>query len=156
MQHMIPAVMKTRARMNKPLSIQETILLAQSVIDGTIHEEKYNSYCLEMKQKPKLGYGWWKGFKVRYPDITASKIVSFYRKEDEWLSYGYMETMYNDIYKHMVEAGVARKVDNPVYFNVNNEMVDEDDPSRFPISTNYIVTKPDLIIFMDETGRTLT
>ena len=149
----IAILVKMRARMNKPLSIQETILLAQSVIDGTIHIEKYNSYCLEMKQKPGLGYGWWKGFKARYPDIIATKLVIFDRKEDEWLSYGHMETMYNDIYKHMVEAGVARKVDNPVYFNVNNEMVDEDDPSRFPISTNYIVTKPELIIFMDETGK---
>lgn len=52
----------------------------------------------------------------------------------------------------MVEAGVAVKLDTPIFTDMEGNEVDEDDPKRFGRKQEYKITHPELIFFADETG----
>ena len=64
--------------------------------------------------------------------------------------------MYNSIYETMVKAGVAKKLENVTFFDSNGNAVEETHPDANKIPTKYQVIKPELILYMDETGKIQT
>jgi hypothetical protein len=59
--------------------------------------------------------------------------------------------MYDDVYDRMVEAGVATKLDEEVMLDKEGNIVTNEE-EMFGRPTEYIVTKPEQILFVDETG----
>jgi hypothetical protein len=69
----------------------------------------------------------------------------------EWSTEINIKQMYDVLYHNMVEAGIARKLDNPVMRNSKGEIV-ENAVDALGLPTKYELIHPDHLIFFDETG----
>jgi hypothetical protein len=58
--------------------------------------------------------------------------------------------MYDDVYDAMVEAGVAKKLDEPIW--VNNEGIETDEKDAFGRKATHALCHPDYVVFVDEVG----
>lgn len=72
-------------------------------------------------------------------------------KRQSWCTEENIKTMYEDVYKEMVEAGVAIELDQEVMLDINGNIVEEE-KEMFGCPTQYIITKPEQIIFVDKCG----
>jgi hypothetical protein len=59
--------------------------------------------------------------------------------------------MYNCIYKNMVKAGVAIKIDQEIMYNKTGAIA-SDGSKIVGRQTKYILTKPERLVLVDETG----
>ncbi len=103
--------------MGNPLTKTTVIELANSLVSGTENESKI-SECKnlrKLKKSNKLGAAWYKGFLKRYSDdLSRSGSVIKDLKRRTWVTYENFENMYDNVYKRMVEAGIAKEVDEPI------------------------------------------
>jgi hypothetical protein len=66
-----------------------------------------------LNQSQKLGSAWYKGFLKRYSDdLSRSGSVIKDIKQRTWVTHDNFENMYENVYKTMVEAGIAKEVEN--------------------------------------------
>lgn len=65
-------------------------------------------------------------------------------------TYKNMKILYDCIYEEMVNAGVAKKLCHPIYYNEDGEKVDK--KLAFGLASYHRIVNPDHIIFVDETG----
>ena len=144
--------------MRQPLAVSEVIEFTNSLVKDTKYEEIIKNFKeityhnLPEDKLGEIGYGWWKGFRRRYHDLLVTKRgVKFAVDRSEWSTEHWIRQMYDEVYKNMVNAGIAKKVDEPVYFDINGVVVD-DQQKAFGLPCEYVVTHPDHLIFFDETG----
>jgi hypothetical protein len=99
-----------------------------------------------------VGEGWYQGFMKRKSDVVRTKQCKVQDcKRYTWCTYNNFFQMYNDVYKRMVEAGVAKRLDEEVMLDKEGNIVTNKE-EMFGHPTRYIVTKPKRILFVDETG----
>jgi hypothetical protein len=60
--------------------------------------------------------------------------------------------MYKLVYKEMIAAEIAEELDNNVFFDKHNNIVPDDDDSKFGTTSNIRMTDESYLIFVDETG----
>jgi hypothetical protein len=70
----------------------------------------------------------------------------------EWATYENINKMYRLVYDEIVVAGVAEKLDAPVYCDRFNNIVDPESSDVVGSATNIRITDPSYIMFVDETG----
>jgi hypothetical protein len=101
-----------------------------------------------------LGKKYWENFCRRYPtEIERKKAVKFDSKRDNWCTKDNFSTMYDDIYKTMVEAGVALELHEHVYLDKEANTVLEDNPARYGCKTKFKLTHPERVLFVDKVGE---
>ena len=101
---------------------------------------------------PALGSGYWSGFMRRHRHIIRSKrSVKFESKRAEWCTFENFSEMYDHIYEAMVLHGIASKVDTKVLLNKEGSIVEEP-TEAFGLPTQYLLQRPDKLIFVDEVG----
>lgn len=72
--------------------------------------------------------------------------------EQEFLLYRELfSNMYNCIYKNMVKAGVAIRIDQEIMYKKTGAMTSYRS-KMVGRSTKYILTKPERVVLVDETG----
>ena len=99
-----------------------------------------------------LGSKYWNGFMRRHQHILKSKrAVKFEAKRAEWCTYENFSEMYDHIYEAMVMKGIASKVDTKVLLDKEGLIV-EDREDAFGLPTQYLLQRPDKLIFVDEVG----
>ena len=157
------------ANMGAPLFCDQVMSLANSIISGT----SFMDDLIKFKTKRNLlqpdstsssgtststltsvvGIAWYRGFMKRYNDKIVSKRGRVKDiKRHTWCVYDTFEAMYKHVYDCMVESKVAVKVDIPLMYDVNgNEVSDKD--LAYGIPTEFKITHPRNIIFVDETGK---
>ena len=59
--------------------------------------------------------------------------------------------MYDDVYRGMVKSGIAIELENEVWVNKQGLIVESEEES-FGRKTKFILTRPNYLIFVDETG----
>jgi hypothetical protein len=59
--------------------------------------------------------------------------------------------MYETVYEDMVNCNIAEKIENEVYVNIRGE-IEIDKEKRCGLPTRYLMKRPDLVVFVDETG----
>ena len=100
------------AKMGKPLTKTTVIELANSLVSGTEYESKISD-CKNLRklnQSQKLGSAWYKGFLKCYSDdLSRSGSVIKDIKQRTWVTHDNFENMYENVYKTMVEAGIAKE-----------------------------------------------
>ena len=70
-----------------------------------------------------LGVDYWRGFMACNSHLIESKSSQKFSVEiSNWSTYQNYNQMYEHMYNEMVEAGVARKLDVPVWMNENGEV----------------------------------
>jgi hypothetical protein len=115
------------ARIGQPLVQDQLCSLAISIITGTPLEQQ----VINWKQlhstydhsKPLLGVSWYKGFMNRNNDVLMAEHA---RTQDvnriEWTTYKNVAASYTSIYGKMVEAGVAKKLDEHVWLLLHSAL----------------------------------
>lgn len=146
-------------RIHQPMSSPEIIELANSLIDGTVHQD-----CLILwKQKShgyqsaedigKVGVGYFRGFMKRYGDIVAAKTPRrFASDRSEWMHRENLLQMYRCIYDVFCDAGTARKLDREIAYDFEGKMVPVGSPEQFGLPSNIEIIHKDHILFGDECG----
>jgi hypothetical protein len=69
----------------------------------------------------------------------------------EWATYENIEKMYSLVYKELINSGIANELEEPAYFDKQNNIVGED-AAYFGTRSKCQVTDPSYLIFVDETG----
>ena len=151
-------------KMNQPLTVNEGLQLANSMIKpGSNVEKKVLSYLKSRGQYKidgtstkspgnLLGVGYWHGFRKRYKHQLVSKRgVQFGHNRSEWCKYNNFKIMYDLVYESMEIAGVAEKLPQPEWQNGLGEKVGEENAVGEMVE--YKVTYPEYILFADEVGN---
>lgn len=147
------------ANMGAALTKDQVLALVNSFIEGT---EMRNDF-INFKAKRKLycnqsdtavvGEGWYQGFMRR----NSNKIIRKQGrikdiKRHTWCVYERFESMYDSVYSQMVKSNVAKELENEVLLDRNGNVVEEQS-NALGLPTKYVVTDPNYILFVDETGK---
>jgi len=58
--------------------------------------------------------------------------------------------MYDEVYDAMVEAGVAKKLEEPMWVNMEGQVCEKEE--AFGRKATHTLTRPDMVLFVDEVG----
>ena len=155
------SIFNQMAKMRQPLCISEGLALANSLVAGTKWEKEifhfktkrgWNQFDKEGNKKELLGNKWYKGFWKRNGHIIERKATQKFAKDrSEWSVYRNFVQMYEEVYDAMVEAGVAEKLEEPMWVDVNGNACDEEQAFGSRKAT-HTLTRPDMVLFVDEVG----
>ena len=91
------------------------------------------------------------GFKKRHRNrIVTKRGEKFACNRSDWTKMKNIRQMYDVIYDEMVDAGVAVKLDKPIYTDRKGNEVEES--KRFGMKQDIKITHPNYILFADESG----
>lgn len=146
-------------RIRQPLSVTESINLANSLIKGSeiqnslIEFKKQHYKNSPLEQCGRIDYGWWIGFMRRFEHrLVTKRGERFEANRSDWSKEVYIKQMYDVIYDNMLEARIAIALDDPVYMDQHGNVVDENDPSRLGMQCDIKILYPEYLLFADETG----
>jgi len=154
-----------KGQMNQPLTVEEGLQLANSMIQpGYQIETNVISYLKSRGQYyvkgsntkspgSLLGSGYWRGFRRRHNHRLVSKRgVQFGHNRSEWCKYDNFKVMYDLVYEAMEIAGVVEKLKESEWQNSMGERVSDKD-NAVGEKVEYKITHPDHILFVDEVGN---
>lgn len=118
-------------RMNLPFSVGNGINMINGLIDETRHAtclfvwKCQNGHCYQdSEEKFKIGRGYWNGLMTRYKSLLVTKKgKAFPYQRDLWNKRENLETMHENIYDSMIQAGVAKIKQKPSYQDMNGNDV---------------------------------
>ena len=85
------------------------------------------SFRDEQQLTKELGKGYWRGFMKRNGlNVKAKKGVKFDSKRADWCTYQNFEAMYADIYKEMVMGKIAEELEQEVWFDKEDDVVESE------------------------------
>jgi hypothetical protein len=128
--------------------------LCNSIIKGTKFQHTVSEFQKHNLRSVtnELGPGYWRGFLNRNKHlIKAKRAVKFDTKRAEWCTYQNLEEMYNEVYSHLVSAGVAVKHEAPVWRNTTGEVV-TCEKEALGLQSAYELVHPEWLVFVDEVG----
>jgi hypothetical protein len=160
--HLLAAILR-RAALRQPVSCAEGLELANSLIEGTTTQLDLMAWKkANLKNGPdddsfgSLGVRYWKNFCRRNADlISAKKAVRFDSKRDDWCRLDNFEDMYDDVYERLWEAGIAEKLDEAVWRDKDNNIV-ETQAEAYGRKTKYSLLHPEYLVMVDEVGENIS
>ncbi len=88
----------------------------------------------------------------RHKDKLVTKQgENFALNRSDWTTLPNIRQMYKVIYDEMVDANVAVSLENPIFTDINGQPEDHD-TKRFGLAQNIKITKPEWILFADDSG----
>lgn len=148
-----------------PLTRDQVIHLAYSAIQGTIHYDKLVEFKKkrhlpvpniddeEVDEESVIGVSWYYGFLERHKDkIRRGKGKVKDVKRHTWCTYVHFEEMYNCVYAQMANSGVAVKTEEFTSYDKDGKVVVDDSQTIYGKPTQYKITHPEMILFVDECG----
>jgi hypothetical protein len=142
-----------------PLTPPNVIRLINSMIKGTPIQSK----LIQFKRKTSpdnipehklgtVGTTYYKGLMERNRIRLRSKRGRrFELNRAKWETYTNFLTMYEDIEAEMVDAGLATKLQYPIWMNEKGEVV-RDENEAYGCKVHTQLTRPDMCIVLDEVG----
>ena len=149
------------AKMGSSLAKDQVIHLAESLIEGTPYRTELYNFKKERKircdegdeDKCLVGSAWYLGFMKRNAsEISRKKTRVKDVKRHTWCTYDRFNEMYQSVYEQMVSANVAIKHNGEKLYDKDGNVV-EDPLLAVGLPTQYEVTNPSMILFVDETGK---
>jgi hypothetical protein len=102
-------------------------------------------------KKQPLGKKWYKGFFKRNSHLLERKVGQKFAKDrSEWSIYRNFEQMYDEVYDAMEKAGVAKKLEEPMW--LDKEGKESNQENAHGRKATHILTRPDMVVFVDEVG----
>jgi hypothetical protein len=130
------------AKMGLPLTKSTVLELANDLINKTEYQEKLAAAkkLRGLHDENNLGTRWYHGFLKRHSDLlsTSGTVIKDVKRRT-WVTKENFENMYENVYKTMVEAGVAEELEEAIQLDAG-------------LPTKYKLTYPDHVLFVDETG----
>jgi hypothetical protein len=91
-------------------------------------------------------------FLRRHKDrLVTKRGKKFALSRSDWTTLPNIKQMYEVIYNEMVDANVAVTLQNPIFTDINGKPKD-DKTKRFGLKQNIKITKPEWILFANESG----
>ena len=100
---------------------------------------------------PTLGQKYWLNFMKRHPQLKSKNALRFDSLRDDWCTVSNIAQMYDQVCEAMVRSNVAIKLDDAVWLNKENNIVQSKEEA-FGRQTQYYITHPDYLVFVDEVG----
>ena len=146
--HLIELIL-SMAEIRRCLSTSEAIALANDLISGTPTESRIIEWKKQRneyrEESPVLGSKWWQLFKKRWSHrLVTKRGQKFAMDRSCALTYSNVRKMYDDVYKCMVDAGVARKLD----------VISDNFPGQ--LKTEYELIHPEMCLVVDEVGSNIS
>lgn len=145
---------KALSNIGQPLVRGQVIGLAEEMIAGTKYEKKMLNYKKKRKivSKRVLSKRWYRGFMNRFKRVLKrGRRRHRDVKRLTWCTYEKFSNMYIAVYEKMVEAKVAIKLEEEIMLDADGkEVFTKEEMVGRP--TKYILTHPDQVLFVDETG----
>lgn len=157
MEDILVEIIVQMGQMFQPMTVAETIKLANDLIDGTRCQELLSRMkskrCkyLPAEDCKKVGKGWWEGFNRRHEDkLITKRGQKFAHNRADWTKEEYISQMYDCMYDQFVIAGVAEEVKPKVGYDKQGNIVEGD--LIYGLPSEIKITHPEFILFADETG----
>jgi hypothetical protein len=83
--------------------------------------------------------------------IVTKRGKKFALNRSDWTTLPNIKQMYEVIYDEMADARVAVTLQNPIFTDINGKPED-DETKRFGLKQNIKITKPEWILFANESG----
>jgi hypothetical protein len=152
-------MLTTLAAMRQPVTPAVALEMINSVIHGTVTESEVREWKKKVLKDEDddessgniVGQKYWRNFLARNPILKTKKCVRFDSLREDWCTLENFEAMYEDVYSRMVECGAALKLPDAVWVNKEGAIVQTKDEA-WGRQTNYLLTRPDYVIFVDEVG----
>jgi len=145
------------ARIRQCLNPSKGLQLVNSLIKGTKIQEE----LVEWKKRNTpdnlgaLGTGYWQGFLKRNRTKLVSRRGQKYElNRQNWTTFANFRYMYSHTMSEMVDAGVAVKLDSPVWMNRSGEVCEEEE--AYGCKVFHRLVRPDMCICGDEVGGNLS
>lgn len=144
----------------QPITLSEGLALANSLIQDKPIQQTLNTFQLSKKANAtgQVSNKYWKQFIKRYKNLLdVNKGVKLSSKRSEWETYQNLEKIYSLVFEQMINYGVARRLEEPDWYSVNEEgekVVPEDE--RVGLKIKIEITHPQWILFGDETGTDIS
>lgn len=154
------------ARIGSALNKDQVISLAEDLV----HQTKASTNLVNFKkrrgilrrgilrlyhedtQKVIVAKGWYKRFIERNKDVIIRRRLKVRdRQRLTYCTYPNFLCMYQTVYKDMVACGEAKELQKEVLVNIKGELVETKEESD-GLPTKYIMHRPELVLFVDETG----
>ena len=153
------------ANMGAPLFRDQIMSHANSIIVNTSFKDDFINFKIKRNlldlntstgtctSNSVVGVAWYRGFMKRNASKIASKKGRVKDvKRHTWCVFDTFEAMYKNVYDTMVESKVAEKVGIPLMYDISGNEVSCKE-SAYGLPTQYRITDPKNIIFVDETGK---
>ena len=145
------------ARLRQCLCPSKGLQLVNSLIKGTDIQKE----LIEWKKKNTLntngtlGTGYWRNFLKRNKAKIVSKRGQKYElNRQNWTTYSNFVNMYNHTMSEMVDAGVAKQLNKPVWMDRMGNICNEEE--AFGCKIFYELVRPDMCLCGDEVGGNLS
>jgi hypothetical protein len=145
-------------KIRQPLSCTEAIALMNDMIKNTNTKQKLIEFQQSRKlgtygfEKGKVTSGWWRGFLRRNEDkLVTKRGEKFAMNRHDWTTLPNIKQMYEVIYDEMVDACVAVSLQIPIFTDING-IPEDHETKRFGLAQPIKITKPEWILFADESG----
>ena len=143
--------------MGQPLGIREGLCFANSIIEGTVHEEAMVSFKTRLNirgsDESTLGSKYWRNFRRRHEDILESSSGETQASaRREWSTHLNFKMMYDLVYDRMKEARILETLDKPVWMNREGEIVMSAEEA-LGMKVTHRVKHPEYMLFVDEVGN---
>ena len=148
-----------KAKMGQPIGLQEGLDVANSLIKGTIWQDRLKAAQRLWKMHEaspnfgQLGQKYWKNFLRRNKQKISSQIsVQLATTRKEWCTYANFERMYVLVYQAMLEAGIAIRLMDDTWMDWQGNIVGTEEEA-FGLACKFFLKHPEYLIFVDEVGN---
>jgi hypothetical protein len=142
-------------KIRAPISCRQGQALANSIISGTSKDtrliawkEKHCNSFPNSSKEPLLGKGYWSEFmKQNSHHVTAKSGIKFDSKRADWCTYQNFDMMYREVYKEMVEGGIASKLMEWTSF-IKKGYIAEAEEEAFGMKSEYFLLCPEKLLLL--------
>ena len=152
-EHVAVSIIIQMARIRQPLTPSKGLSLINDLISGTEYEDK----LVKWKEKytvnslPTVSRGYWYSFMKRNRDRIVSKRGQKYELDRQnWTTYANFADMYSHCALEMEQAGVAKKLDAPIW--MTREGVECDADNAYGCKVTHTIIRPEMCLCGDEVG----
>ena len=155
-EHIAVSIMIQMARIRQPLTPSRGLSLINNLISGTEYEER----LVQWKQKytvntlPTVSRGYWYSFMKRNRHRIVSKRGQKYELDRQnWTTYANFADMYNHCAIEMEHAGVAKRLDKPIWMTKDGVECNVDD--AYGCRVTHTITRPEMCLCSDKVGKNI-
>ena len=145
-----------KAKMGQPMNQTEGLEFANSIIQDSETQRKLIAFQQKLKTKTislgVLSKKYWSSFLKCNKDFIESEIgckQAACRKE--WSTYQNFEAMQDLIYPQMIESGITKRLETPVWMDQNGNNMGEKDALGKMV--DHSLKHPEYLVFVDEVGN---
>ena len=148
------------SEIREPLRPSRCLNLINDMIKGTPSQQKLIDFKTKSKSSTiytpidEVGTSYWQNFKKRYGHLLVDKKgEKFELDRDSWCTYTNFRKMYQMVETKMIEAGVAEKINEPVWMTKDGKVVSENNKHQaYGCKVSLHITHPEMVIMADEVG----